>query len=124
MGRAEKQVVSVQTQRVDRVLWLALLLGPVAMGINTIVGYTVAHWTCDTNRKIFSYSVSVFDITLTICAFSLAFRYFQRYKETRDETPENGRRNFMAMLGMLSSVFSLLLIIAGTLAVVILHPCD
>ena len=124
MRRAEKQVESIEAQRVDRVLWLALLLGSVAMGMNTIVGYTVAHWTCDTSRKVFSYSVSAFDVALTVCAFSLAFRYFQRYKEARDETPENGRRNFMAMLGMLSSVFSLLLIIAGTLAVMILHPCD
>ena len=45
-------------QRKDLLLWIAVLLGPSSALINTIVGYTVAHWTCDVNYKRMSFLVS------------------------------------------------------------------
>ena len=113
-----------EERRNDALLWTGLLLCPLAMGINTIVGFTVAHWTCDTNQKKFSYLVSAVDLVLCICAFLISFALYRKYSEANDEIPIDGRRAFMAKLSMLLSVLATLLVIAGTLAVFTLHPCD
>jgi hypothetical protein len=113
-----------EEKRSDALLWIGLLLCPVAMGINTIVGFTVAHWTCDTNQKKFSYLVSAIDLALCICAFAISWALYQRHRAANEEIPIDGRRVFMAKLSMLFSALAALLVIAGTIAVFTLHPCD
>jgi len=111
-------------RRRDFLLWTSILLGPVAMGINTIVGYTVAHWTTDTNRKEFSYLVSGVDLALCVCGLLIASSIFRHHSDADELQPESGRRRFMSKLGMLISFISILLVIGQTLAVLILHPTD
>lgn len=111
-------------KREDMFLWVALLLSPFAMGINTIVGFIVAHWTNDTAQKRYSYLVSAIDFALCILAFLLSSHYSSRLHEIEDDIPIDGRRVFMAKLSMLLSVLSALLVIAGTIAVFTLHPTD
>jgi len=111
-------------KRADVLLWIALLLGPLAMGVNTIVGFTVAHWTTDTALKRYSYLVSGIDFVLCACAFLIATSVHRRLGETKDDTPIDGRRIFMARLSALLSVLSATLVIAGTIAVITLHPTD
>lgn len=113
-----------EEKRNDSLLWISLLLCPLAMGVNTIVGFTVAHWTCDTNRKGYSYLVSAIDFVLSVAAFLIAFTLYRRYSTANDAIPVDGRRAFMAKLSMLLSVLAVLLIVAGTLALITLHPCD
>ena len=121
---AEQAAPTPAEKRIDALLWTGLLLGPLAMGVNTIVGFTVAHWTCDTNQKRFSYLVSVIDFVLCLLAFVLSSSIHQRARDAEDDLPQDGRRLFMAKMGMLLSVLSALLVLAGTLALVTLHPCD
>jgi uncharacterized membrane protein YidH (DUF202 family) len=111
-------------KRSDAWLWMGLLLGPVAMGINTIVGSTVAHWTTDTAQKKMSFLVSAIDFVLCIVAFLISFSMHRQFQDADDITPIDGRRQFMAKVAMLLSVLSALLVIAGTIAVVTLHPTD
>jgi len=113
-----------EEKRRDALLWLGLLLCPLAMGVNTIVGYTVAHWTCDTNQKKYSYLVSAIDLARSICAFAISWALYQRHRTFDDEIPIDGRRLFMAKLSMLLSVLAVFLVIAGTIAVFTLDPCD
>ncbi len=115
---------SAAEQRDDFLLWLALLLGPFAMAVNTVVGYTVAHWVNDVAQKRMSYLVSAIDFVLCLCAFALAFTLRGRYAQASEEAPQSGRRHFMATMGILLSVLSMLLVIAGTLAVITLRPSD
>jgi hypothetical protein len=125
MRRASEQVASSPpTARADFLLWTALLLGPLAMSINTIVGFTVAHWTCDTNQKRFSYLVSAIDLILCIGAFVLAWSLQKQHKDADEQAPESGRRLFMSKIALLLSVISTLVVIGGTLAVMTLYPCD
>src|SRR3569833_4750591 len=95
-GRAEK--------RADAWLWTALLLGPFAMGINTVVGFTVAHWTTDTAQKRLPYFVSAIDFVLCIFAFAISLWMHRQFQEADEVTPIDGRRQFMAKLAMLLSV--------------------
>ncbi|HTD55459.1 MAG TPA: hypothetical protein VK670_08750 [Silvibacterium sp.] len=121
---AEDLQPSASDRRTDALLWLALLLAPVAMGINTIVGYTVAHWVCDVQHKRTSFVVSAVDLMLCITSLLIAFNQRRRFADAEYSTPCTGRRRFMADVTMLFSGLGILLVVAGTLAVIILHPCD
>lgn len=111
-------------KRSDLLLWIALLLSPLAMGVNTIVGFTVAHWTTDTAHKSLPFVVSAIDFILCICAFVISLSFYRRFKAAEDVEPIDGRRAFMAKVSMLLSVLATLLVIAGTIAVITLHPTD
>ena len=125
MRRAEARTMPPPAeQRSDVRLWTAILMSPLAMGINTVVGFTVAHWTCDTNQKKFSYLVSAVDLAISICAYLLASTLHAHYNEADELSPENGRRLFMSRIGMLLAGISILLVIGQTLVVMTLHSCD
>lgn len=120
----ERAEPSSLEKRTDAALWAALLLGPLAMGVNTVVGYTVAHWTTDTAQKKLSFLVSTIDFALCIFAFLIASSIHRQFRDADELAPIDGRRFFMSRLAMLLSVLSALLVIAGTIAVVMLHPTD
>jgi hypothetical protein len=124
MLNASEPQQSVTEQRTDMLLWIALLLGPLAMGINTVVGYTVAHWVCDVSHKRTDFLVSGIDLLLCGIAFWLAMSLRRHFAGADENVPGNGRRYFMATLALLLSVISSLLVIAGTIALFTLHPCD
>lgn len=125
MRRAAAQArPSPAERRADILLWTAVLLGPLAAAVNTVVGYTVAHWVCDVNHKSMSFLVSAIDLLLCLGALSIAVVLLRQFSRAPEDQPEHGRRAFMAQLGILLSAFSLLVVIAGTLAALILHPCD
>lgn len=115
---------TIAEKRADAWLWTGLLLGPLAMGINTIVGFTVAHWTTDTAQKKFSFLVSAIDFALCICALLVSAFLYRRYRQANEAFPVDGRRVFMAKLSLLMSLLSLLLVIAGTIALITLNPTD
>jgi ABC-type dipeptide/oligopeptide/nickel transport system permease subunit len=102
----------------------SILLSPLAVGINTIVGFTVGHWVADVNRKTTSYIVSVVDIGLCFIAVALALWPYRQMGEADDAQPELGRRRFMAKLAMTLAIFALVVIVAQTLAPITLHPRD
>jgi vacuolar-type H+-ATPase subunit I/STV1 len=120
----ERTDFSPLDKRTDRSLWIALFLGPLAMGINTIVGYIVAHWTTDTNQKSVLYLVSAIDFVLCLTGMLISLSIYRRYGGADELAPIDGRRFFMSHLAILLSILSALLVIAGTIAVVALHPTD
>jgi hypothetical protein len=124
MLEAQEARPTAAEQRKDLLLWIAVLLGPSSALINTIVGYTVAHWACDVNYKRMSFLVSVVDFVLCLCALALSSWLFRELPAADESQPEAGRRSFMAKSGMLLSVMSILVVIAGTAALLILNPCD
>lgn len=124
MHRAQETTVPASEKRTDLLLWVSVLLGPVAMGINTVVGYTVGHWVCDVNRKKTSFLVSAIDFLLCLLALWLAISLDRKIPDAEESLPRPGRRHFMAKLAILLSGLSILLVLGGTLAVTILRPCD
>ena len=120
----EPAAASPSEKRADLLLWTALLLNPLAMGVNTIVGYTVAHWTTDTGRKHYNYLVSAVDFLLCACAFLISYSFSRQFSRSEEETPIDGRRLFMAKISTLLSILTALLVIAQTIAVATLHTFD
>src|SRR5437868_5974438 len=107
MRRAnERTLPSGEEQRSDFLLWTAILLAPLAMGINTVVGFTVAHWTTDTNQKHFSYLISLVDLGLCVAGGLIGLRLQKHYNAADEIVPENGRRLFMSKIAILISVLT------------------
>ena len=111
-------------QSIDRQLLASILLCPLAAGINTIVGFTVAHWVCDVNHKTTEWIVSAFDFSLCVAAALLAYASLRRLPEADETQPELGRRRFMAKMGLALSGFAAIVVLAGTLVMLTLGACD
>ena len=125
MRRADARTLpTAEEQRRDLLLWTAILLAPLAMGINTIVGFTVAHWTSDTNQKHFSYLVDAVDLALCLLGAWIGASLYRQYRDADELLPENGRRLFMSKVAIWIEILTFLLILAQTLAVIIINPAD
>jgi len=112
------------TRLADFGLWAAILIPLHAAGINTIVGYSVAHHACNVNKKGALLSVSLIDLLLTIASAALAATLYARFRSADEVQPENGRRLFMAKLGLLLSGLCALIILGGLCATLLISPCD
>jgi archaellum biogenesis protein FlaJ (TadC family) len=110
--------------RLDRQLIASLMLSPFAVLANTIVGYTVAHWVCDVNRKTTDYIVCAIDLAICVLAAVLAFTALRQLPKADDSQPQVGRRRFMAVLALMLSALAAIVVIAGTLATLTVQPCD
>jgi len=95
-----------------------------AAGINTIVGYIVAHHACNVDKKGALLTVPIIDLLLALGGGALALILRARFQRADDVQPEDGRRLFMANFGLLVSGLCILIIVGGLLASVILSPCD
>ncbi len=121
--------VAHNRQKLDRQILLSLALSPLAAGISTIVGYTVAHWIVIAGYKNTGFVVSAGCFLLCAAAAWLA-RNSQRQLTgldltSLDETlPADGRRLFMAKLALLLSALCALVVFAGTLVLFTLRPND
>lgn len=108
----------------DRRLWAALFLGPLAAAINTIVGYTVSHYACETREKAALFAVMIVDLAICLWGVLVARSTQARLKQGGDPSALHDRQIFMLHLAVGLCAFCALLTVAGTLAVVILQPCD
>ena len=93
-----------QRHKLDRRLLLSLALPPLAAGINTIVGYTVAHWITIIAHKRTGYLVSAGCFVVCAIAAGLAWDARRKLTSPDDTLPEDGRRLFMANLALLLTV--------------------
>jgi hypothetical protein len=110
--------------RLDRQLLAGVLICPFAVLSNTIVGFTVSHWVCDVNHKRTDYLVCLIDLCLCILAASLSIGGLRKLPQADETQPELGRRRFMAILGIVLAAFSIIIVIAGTIATITVQPCD
>ena len=108
----------------DVALWLALLVPLHAAGINTIVGFIVAHHACNVNKKGALLIVPIIDLILSIAGGAVAAQMRAKYQRAEDAHPFDGRRLFMANIALLVSGLCTLLILGGLLATIVVSPCD
>lgn len=124
MPEAIQTRVQPADRRMDRALLWSLSLSPLAAGVNTIVGFIVAHWITIAAYKRTGYLVSASCLTLCIIAAALALAT-RRDLAVADETlPADGRRLFMSKLGILLAALCAIVVLAGTLNLVTLGPSD
>jgi heme A synthase len=115
---------SAPQHKLDRQILLSLALSPLAAGMNTIVGYTVAHWITFVGNKNTGYLVSAACVALCALAAWLAWDAGRALASPDETLPEEGRQLFMAKLALLLSALCLLVVLAGTLVLITLEPGD
>lgn len=111
-------------QKLDRQLLLSLALPPLAAGISTIVGYTVAHWITIIAYKRTGCLVSASCFALCLVAALLAWSAQRRLARPDETLPQDGRQLFMAKLALLLSALCALVVLAGTFVLITLRPND
>jgi heme A synthase len=124
MPESTETRISPADRRHDRQLLLSLTLSPLAAGINTIVGFIVAHWITISAYKRTGYLVSISCFALCLVAALLAWDGRHRLADPDETLPEEGRRLFMAKLALLLSALCALVVLAGTLVLITLGPSD
>lgn len=124
MLEAPQTDIRASDRQTDRALIWSLSLSPLAAGINTIVGFIVAHWITIVAYKRTGYLVSAFCFALCVLAAGLAGNARRELILTDETFPEDGRRLFMSKLGMLLAALCAIVVLAGTLVLVTLGPSD
>ena len=105
-------------------LWAGVLVGPMAALIQLQVNYALVLWSCSHRSTWPLHLVSILALLATIVAVLLPYRIWQRVRIDEDGMGPPARAKLMAVVGILISILSLLLIIAQWIAVFIYDPCQ
>jgi hypothetical protein len=107
--------------------WTGLLAGPVAWLLQLQVAYTLVPWACAHDQQ--SISLHVVTIVALLLCVGGAFVSWREWQRAGRDLPgaEGGptpRSRFMAVMGLATSAFFLLVILMQGVASFILHPCQ
>ena len=99
----------------DLALLISLLGGPFAWLLNFHVGYVLSEHICATHSRLWVYMTCGLCLAISIVALALPWRAMRENGESRTQ--------FMAWLGVMSSAFFAVVIIAQSIASVMVDPC-
>jgi hypothetical protein len=108
----------METAPQSRRLWALFLIPAIAWAVHLIVSYSLHATVCEKNTRMLLYPVS---IVLILPALVIGWRTFH----ARTAYPEPGSRTQFLLLGafLFACLFGLL-IVAQTIPMVVLRPCD
>jgi hypothetical protein len=106
-------------------LWTGILAGPLAWALNLLISYALVKWTCDQGQPAILNLVTLAAVVLVSTGATVSWAALQR---TRFDTPSDGglprqRARFMALLGLATSAFFFLVIVAGAVPQWMLDAC-
>jgi hypothetical protein len=109
-----------------RALWLLIVAAPIIVAIEMQTNYVLVRQACSAQRNVALYTVIIVAIVLTIVTALISFAVWRVEGTTwPTESPDlSARIRFIAVLGMLSSGMSLLVIVAQGIATVLFNPCQ
>jgi hypothetical protein len=106
-------------------LWIGILAGPVVWAADLTTSYALVRWSCSTQQFGVLHLITLLSILLVIGGAWVAWLGLQ---QTRGNGPEDGgrpreRARFMSILGLTSSAFFVLAILANEMPRWVLHAC-
>ena len=106
--------------------WLLVVLGPVILAIEMQINFVLVRQACSAQRNVGLYAVIIVAIALTLAT---AFFAYAMWKQAGTDWPTEAadaatRIRFIAVLGILSSAMSLLVIVAQGIAAIQFDPCQ
>lgn len=109
-----------------KALWLLIVAAPIIVAIAMQTNYVLVRLACSAQRNLGLYAVSIASIALTLATAAIAFVVWRAEGTDwpREEPDLSSRIRFIAVLGMLSSGMSLLVLIAQGIATVLFDPCQ
>jgi hypothetical protein len=106
-------------------LWTGILAGPIMFAFKLMATYAMVKWTCITDRQGVLHLISLLTLLVVFGAAWIAWTALQHTAGTLDPdagTPE-ARARFMALLGLASSAFFGLAIVANAYPEWVLDAC-
>jgi hypothetical protein len=106
-------------------LWAGVLLGPMAFLLNLQVNYTLTQELCPGGRTSILHVVTIIFLLLSAAGGLIAWLNWRGAGQTvQDESADKRTRNrFMAMVGLMISALSFLIIVAQWIPQFIFNPC-
>ena len=107
-------------------LWAGLLAGPMAMLTQLEVNYALVLWACSAGRERALHLVALLALILTIAGGLLSWRNWRRAGATWEDEGAGviPRSRFMALVGVLISGLTALVVIAQWIPIFIYGPCQ
>ena len=109
-----------------KALWLLVVVGPIILAAEMQINFVLVRQACSAQRNVGLYAVIIVAIALTVAAAFVAWTvWLQAGRAWPNEEPDVATRiRFIAVLGILSSAMSLLVIIAQGIATIQFDPCQ
>jgi hypothetical protein len=109
-----------------RALWTGLLLAPAAFLINLEVAYALVPTACASSTKLLVHVVHAVCLALAVVGMLTAWRRWQLTGETWPGGAGGrlSRSRFMSGLGLLLSLFIVMVIVAQWIPSFVLSPCQ
>jgi hypothetical protein len=107
-------------------LWVAVLIGPIAWFLHQQVGYGVAAFACGRNGEVGLHVVTGIALLVPAVGAIIAWRTWARLARvgTAHEDETVARNRFMALGAGLSSLLFALVIVAQWVLTFFLRPCQ
>jgi hypothetical protein len=102
-----------------------VLIGPLTFGADLVISYALVQHACSTGHHYVLHLVTVICFVVTLSGAWLSWRQYQGVSNANDEggSPFD-RAHFFALVGIASSLWFAVVIIANALPRFILSPCD
>jgi hypothetical protein len=107
-------------------LWVGVLLAPVAWAAQQQALYAMVPWSCQTGHAFALHAVSLAAVLFALVGALVAWRNWSRAGRGESDDDRGGARarsRFLAVLGLVASLFFALVIVAQGIAAFVLHPC-
>lgn len=106
-------------------LWTGILAGPIAWAADLTASYALVKWVCSSRQFSVLHLITLLSILAVISGAWISWLGLQ---QTRREMPTDGgqpgaRARFMAILGLASSAFFILAILANEMPRWVLDAC-
>jgi hypothetical protein len=114
------------SQRDNLQLWIGVLGSALVWAIQLQTNYAMVPWACSSGHRWMLPVVSVAFLIAAAIPGLISFALWRRASSggaSERESRGDGRRRFMAMLGIMDSAVFFLLILAQGLPVFFIHPC-
>jgi len=121
-----KAMAQEEQATTPRGLWVLVIAGPAIVAAEQQINFILVRQACSVQRNVSLYVVVIVSILLTIATATIGVSIWRR---TGAEWPTEAsdlatRIRFIAVLGILSSAMSFLVIVAHGIATIFFDPCQ
>jgi membrane protein YdbS with pleckstrin-like domain len=107
-------------------LWMLVVAAPVIVALEMQINFVLVRQACSVHRNLALYAVTIVALVLTVASALVAVSIWRRSGANwPTEAPDLANRvRFIAVLGILSSAMSFLVILAQGIATILFDPCQ
>ena len=104
---------------------IGVIIGPIVFGADLLLSYSLVQHSCSTGHFYVLHLITVVCVAIVLGGAWMSWRQYQLAREGNDEGGSVlDRSHFLALLGVLASLFFVLVILANAVPKWILSPCD